>query len=111
MQDKLSARGRRMVTIVDPHIKRDGGYGVHSVATSKGYYIKNKSGADLDGWCWPGSSSYLDFTRCVCVCARVSLRLYVCACVRVPLYDWVCVCVCLCRVRVCVRSTYPPCQS
>jgi alpha 1,3-glucosidase len=65
MQDKLSARGRRMVTIIDPHIKRDPGYAIHSTATSRGYYIKDRNGNDLDGWCWPGSSSYLDFTRFV----------------------------------------------
>lgn len=29
---------------------------------STGLYIKNKEGGDFDGWCWPGSSSYLDFT-------------------------------------------------
>ena len=62
MQDKLSARGRRMVTIIDPHIKRDGGYHIHQTATSRGFYIKDRNGGDLEGWCWPGSSSYLDFT-------------------------------------------------
>lgn len=61
MITNLTAKGRRMVTIVDPHIKRDNNYFVHSEATAKGYYIKDKSGADYDGWCWPGSSSYLDF--------------------------------------------------
>ena len=25
-------------------------------------YVKNKSGDDYDGWCWPGSSSWIDFT-------------------------------------------------
>lgn len=25
--------------------------------------MKNKGGSDFDGWCWPGSSSYLDFTH------------------------------------------------
>ena len=30
-----------------------------------GLYIKNKDGGDFDGWCWPGSSSYLDFTSSV----------------------------------------------
>jgi Glycosyl hydrolases family 31 len=35
----------------------------HRQATSKGYYIKDASGThDFDGWCWSGSSSYLDFT-------------------------------------------------
>lgn len=62
MQNKLAERGRKMVTIVDPHIKRDANWRIHTEATSKGLYIKNKEGADFDGWCWPGSSSYLDFT-------------------------------------------------
>ena len=62
MQKNLTAHGRRMVTIVDPHIKRDNNWATHNEATSLGYYIKDKHGKDYDGWCWPGSSSYLDFT-------------------------------------------------
>ena len=62
MQKNVSAHGRKMVTIVDPHIKRDNHFSVHKEATEKGLYIKNKDGNDFDGWCWPGSSSYLDFT-------------------------------------------------
>jgi mannosyl-oligosaccharide alpha-1,3-glucosidase len=63
MQQNLAAQGRRMVTIIDPHIKRDDKYYIHKEATSKGLYIKDKDGVnDYDGWCWPGSSSYLDFT-------------------------------------------------
>jgi hypothetical protein len=64
MQEKLSSQGRKMVTIVDPHIKRDDNYYIHKKATEKGLYIKDKTGKkDYDGWCWPGSSSYLDFTN------------------------------------------------
>lgn len=63
MQEKLASRGHKMVTIIDPHIKRDGGWKFHQEATSRGLYIKNKDGTDYDGWCWPGSSSYLDFTN------------------------------------------------
>jgi alpha 1,3-glucosidase len=63
MQERLWSQGRRMVTIIDPHIFRDDGYRIHKDATSKGLYIKDKDGKkDFDGWCWPGSSSYLDFT-------------------------------------------------
>lgn len=62
MQRNVSAHGRRMVTIVDPHIKRDSAYPVHRDAEANGLYIKNKDGGDFDGWCWPGQSSYLDFT-------------------------------------------------
>ncbi|XP_077522330.1 glucosidase 2 subunit alpha isoform X3 [Amblyomma americanum] len=57
----LTAKGRRMITIIDPHIKRESGYHIHSEATEHGYYVKNKDGGDFEGWCWPGSSSYLDF--------------------------------------------------
>jgi alpha 1,3-glucosidase len=64
MQEKLWSQGRRMVTIIDPHVKRDDKYYIHKEATSKGLYIKDKDGKkDYDGWCWPGSSSYLDFTN------------------------------------------------
>jgi len=63
MQEKLAARGHNMVTIVDPHMKRDNGYHVHKHAVDQGLYVKKKDGTtDFDGWCWPGSSSYLDFT-------------------------------------------------
>lgn len=96
MQQSLAAQGRRMVTIIDPHLKRDSNYRIHTEATAKvpltytlprsrslqihaylprsaclssfplpssqGLYIKDKGGEDFDGFCWPGSSSYLDFT-------------------------------------------------
>eukprot|EP00611_Tribonema_gayanum_P025598 TRINITY_DN586_c0_g1_i2.p1 TRINITY_DN586_c0_g1~~TRINITY_DN586_c0_g1_i2.p1 ORF type:complete len:713 (-),score=185.56 TRINITY_DN586_c0_g1_i2:580-2718(-) len=62
MQNKLAAHGRKMVTIVDPHIKRDDGFYIHKKATALGHYIKDHTGKDFDGWCWSGSSSYLDFT-------------------------------------------------
>ncbi len=62
MQNRLAERGRKMVTIVDPHIKRDSSWRIHTEATDKGLYIKSKDGGDFEGWCWPGSSSYLDFT-------------------------------------------------
>lgn len=61
MINNLTAKGRKMVTIIDPHIKRAHGYFVHEEATSRGYYVKNKDGGDYEGWCWPGSSSWLDF--------------------------------------------------
>ncbi|CAK9156867.1 unnamed protein product, partial [Ilex paraguariensis] len=60
MQKKLAEKGRRMVTIVDPHIKRDDSYHIHEEASEKGYYVRDATGKDYDGWCWPGSSSYLD---------------------------------------------------
>jgi alpha 1,3-glucosidase len=60
MQRKIADKGRKMVTIVDPHIKRDSSFHLHQEATEKGYYVKDADGNDYDGWCWPGSSSYPD---------------------------------------------------
>ncbi|RYY82221.1 hypothetical protein EON63_13745 [archaeon] len=31
-------------------------------ARDKGLYVKAADGKDFEGWCWPGESSYLDFT-------------------------------------------------
>jgi alpha 1,3-glucosidase len=58
----------------------DSGYKIYSEAQSKQLFIKSSSGGmasilsvvviarcavaagEYDGWCWPGSSGYLDFT-------------------------------------------------
>lgn len=61
MQHNLTARGRKLVAIIDPHIKRDSNYFLHNDATNNGYYVKTKDNTDYEGWCWPGSSSYIDF--------------------------------------------------
>eukprot|EP00906_Rhabdomonas_costata_P014179 RCo020398 len=64
MQEKIALKGRKLVTITDPHIKRAPGYYVFDEATAKGYFIKNAGGAsDFEGHCWPGSSSWLDFVN------------------------------------------------
>lgn len=63
MQNDVASRGRKMVTIVDPHVKRDSTYTTHSEAERLKYYVKNRDNQDFDGWCWPGSSSYLDVSN------------------------------------------------
>ncbi len=51
MQQNISSHGRRMVTIVDPHIKTDRNYHIHKEATDKGLYIKEMDGTtDFKGW-------------------------------------------------------------
>jgi mannosyl-oligosaccharide alpha-1,3-glucosidase len=61
MMKNLSALGRHLTFIIDPHIKRDSGYFFHNECTDRGYYVKNKDGKDYEGWCWPGAASYPDF--------------------------------------------------
>lgn len=61
LQNHIASRGRKMVTIVDPHVKRDNKYSLHRFATERNYYVMKPDGKPFDGWCWPGSSSYFDF--------------------------------------------------
>ncbi|XP_068779723.1 neutral alpha-glucosidase AB isoform X2 [Struthio camelus] len=62
MLQRLAAKKRKMVSIVDPHIKVDSGYRVHNELRARGFYVKTKDGSDYEGWCWPGSAAYPDFT-------------------------------------------------
>ncbi|XP_072737067.1 neutral alpha-glucosidase AB isoform X1 [Ciconia boyciana] len=63
MLERLAAKKRKMVSIVDPHIKVDSSYRVHNELRSRGFYVKTKDGSDYEGWCWPGSAAYPDFTN------------------------------------------------
>ncbi|OZJ06992.1 hypothetical protein BZG36_00191 [Bifiguratus adelaidae] len=63
MQNELAAKGRKLVTIIDPHIKRDDGYYIYKEARDANLFIKTPDGNDYDGWCWPGSSSWIDYTN------------------------------------------------
>src|SRR5882757_8889661 len=51
-----------MVVIVDPHLKRSSDYPVYEKAKEMGILVKLPSGeGDYEGWCWPGSSAWIDF--------------------------------------------------
>ncbi|GAA5875927.1 hypothetical protein JCM8547_008350 [Rhodosporidiobolus lusitaniae] len=62
MQEKLAGRGRKLIAIVDPHIKRADDYYVFKEGQELDVFVKQPNGKDdLDGWCWPGSSSWVDW--------------------------------------------------
>lgn len=61
MVNNLTAKGRKLVTIVDPHMKRDSSFFFHQHCEQNDFYVKDKDGKIYEGWCWPGSSSYPDF--------------------------------------------------
>lgn len=51
-----------MVVIVDPHVKRAQDYPVYKTASDLQVFVKPSSGeGEYEGWCWPGSSSWIDF--------------------------------------------------
>ncbi|KAI0250065.1 glycoside hydrolase family 31 protein [Lactifluus subvellereus] len=62
MTKDVAALGRKMVVIVDPHLKRTDDYPVYKQAQELGILVKQKNGQDdYEGLCWPGSSSWVDF--------------------------------------------------
>lgn len=65
MQKSLAASGRKMVTIVDPHLLADPqGYHVYAQAEAQGLFVQNSTGdASYRGKCWPGPSSWLDYVN------------------------------------------------
>lgn len=61
MLDYVASKGRKMVAIVDPHVKRVDDYRIYKDAKDLDILIKKADGANFDGWCWPGSSVWVDF--------------------------------------------------
>lgn len=56
MQTRLARNDKKLVTIVDPHIKRSENYDIHREMKNN-HYVKTNKGYDFEGHCWPGSSS------------------------------------------------------
>lgn len=50
-----------MVVIIDPHLKRVQSYPVYKEATELDVLSKTKDGNEYEGWCWSGSSAWVDF--------------------------------------------------
>ena len=51
-----------MVIIIDPHLKRTSSYPVYSEAQDIDVLIKKPDGTtEYEGWCWTGSSAWVDF--------------------------------------------------
>ncbi|RVX71374.1 hypothetical protein B0A52_04948 [Exophiala mesophila] len=60
MEQQLDESERKLVVIIDPHIKNKAGYTVGEELQSKGFAVKNKENNIFEGWCWPGSSHWID---------------------------------------------------
>lgn len=50
-----------MVVIIDPHLKRTDNYPVYKGAQEIDVLVKTKDLNEYEGWCWTGSSSWVDF--------------------------------------------------
>ncbi|XP_027131085.1 neutral alpha-glucosidase C isoform X2 [Larimichthys crocea] len=63
LQRHLEEKKRRLVVISDPHIKVDPDWSLYCEARDGGHFVKNREGRIYQGSCWPGESSYLDFSN------------------------------------------------
>lgn len=60
MLEQLDKSKRKLVAIIDPHIKNKEGYRVFEEMKQKDLAVHNKDGQPYDGWCWPGASQWVD---------------------------------------------------
>lgn len=62
LANNLTSRGRRLIAIIDPHIKKENGYSLYDEGTASDLWIKDASGQNTyEGWCWPGASVWPDY--------------------------------------------------
>jgi alpha 1,3-glucosidase len=60
MQEQLDDAERKLVIIIDPHLKNEGNWPIIEELKSKELGVRNKDGDLYEGWCWPGSSHWVD---------------------------------------------------
>ncbi|XP_054597850.1 neutral alpha-glucosidase C [Nothobranchius furzeri] len=62
LQRHLEKKNRKMVVISDPHIKVDADWSLYREARDGGHFVRDREGHIYQGSCWPGESSYVDFS-------------------------------------------------
>lgn len=60
MESQLDSHGRKLVVLIDPHIKNTNDYPIVDDLKSKGLAVRNKDANIYEGWCWPGSTHWID---------------------------------------------------
>lgn len=59
----LKQRGRRVVAILDPGVKRESGYAIYDEGLKRGHFCKTPEGKPFVGLVWPGQTVFPDFSR------------------------------------------------
>lgn len=64
MQRQLADKGRKLVTIVDPHLKKDQNWPVYRELIAQDLAVKAADGKSaFEGKCWPGWSVWTDYSN------------------------------------------------
>lgn len=59
----LGRDGFRVVSIIDPGIKRDSGWNIYDEGLARGFFVKTPEGDPYVGRVWPGKCVFPDFTN------------------------------------------------
>lgn len=59
--DKLSEQGFKIVTIIDPGVKKEEGYEIYETGVKKDLFVKTPEGEIYENVVWPGVSVFPDF--------------------------------------------------
>ena len=62
MLKKLERKGRKVIPIIDPGVKKQKGYPVYDSGKKADVYCKNPQGDDFVGLVWPGETVFPDFS-------------------------------------------------
>ncbi|RYL94470.1 glycoside hydrolase family 31 protein [Sporolactobacillus sp. THM19-2] len=60
---ELKAQGYKVVTIIDPGVKKDRGYSVYDEGMKNGYFATDKDGIPYVNRVWPGDALFPDFSN------------------------------------------------
>ncbi|MCI1859181.1 MAG: glycoside hydrolase family 31 protein [Sporolactobacillus sp.] len=59
----LRGQGYKVVTIIDPGVKKDKGYAVYDEGLKNGYFVADKNNLPYVNQVWPGDALYPDFSN------------------------------------------------
>lgn len=62
MMEELKERGFKVVTIIDPGVKKDKGYAIYDEGIENHYFATDKDGITYVNEVWPGESVFPDFS-------------------------------------------------
>ncbi len=60
---QLSEMGIRLMTIIDPGVKKEPGYFMYDEGMAHNFFLRNNDGSVYVGLVWPGETVFPDFTR------------------------------------------------
>ncbi|OIL25916.1 alpha-glucosidase, partial [Oenococcus oeni] len=63
MLDRLKGQGYKIVTIIDPGVKKDKGYSIYDQGLKNNYFATDRDGIPYVNRVWPGKALYPDFSN------------------------------------------------